>query len=60
VAAGKSPVSSNRVAANRNLLSSRAKAVIREVSKAAWTVEFDLSSINGWPRPRGGAIYVWD
>jgi len=46
VAAGKSPVSSNRVAANRSLLSSRAKAVIREVSKAAWTAEFDLSSIN--------------
>jgi hypothetical protein len=42
------------VAANTSLLSSRDKAVIREVSKAAWTAELDLSFITDGPARAAG------
>src|SRR5262249_61989527 len=54
-----SPASSNRAAASRSLLSSRDRAVIREVSKAAWTAELDANRHHGWPRRHGGGPFVW-
>src|SRR5262249_60876949 len=54
-----SPASSNRAAANRSRVSSRDRAVIREVSKAAWTAELDADRHHGWPRRLGGGLFVW-
>src|SRR5262249_62290047 len=54
-----SPASSNRAAANRSRVSSRDRAVIREVSKAAWTAKLDADRHHGWPRRLGGGRFLW-
>lgn len=54
---GQKPGQQHRVAANRSLLSSRDRAVIREVSKAAWTAKLDAAVITDGPAGAAGPFH---